>query len=567
MLYAIGLGLGDEDDITVKGLKAVKKCSKVYMEAYTSLLSFGITSDGLSTLEKVYGKPIIVADREMVEEKADDMLFEAQVSDVAFLVVGDPFGATTHSDLVVRAKKLGLKVKVVSNASIMIAVGVCGLQLYSYGETVSIPFFTDTWRPDSFYEKIKCNRKRGLHTLCLLDIKVKEPSFESLCRGKKVYEPPRYMTINTAIEQLLEVAQNCSEPVYNEETICVGMGRVGCEDQVIVAGTMKQLLAVDFGDPLHCLVIVGDTHPVDEEMLKSYKIGTSSNNISNWKKKGAGMLYVIGIGLGDEDDITVKGLKAIKKCSKVYMEAYTSMLSFGITSDGLSTLEKVYGKPIIVADREMVEEKADDMLLEAQVSDVAFLVVGDPFGATTHSDLVVRAKKLGVEVKVVHNASVMIAVGACGLELYRYGETVSIPFFTDTWRPDSFYEKIKCNRKRGLHTLCLLDIKVKEPSFESLCRGKKVYEPQRFMTINTAIEQLLEVAQNRSEPAYNEDTACVGMARLGCEDQVIVSGSLKQLLTGDFGRPLHCLVIAGDIHPVEEEMLKYFKIDKSSNNI
>lgn len=42
--------------------------------------------------EEVYGKPIIVADREMVEEKADDMLFEAQVSDVAFLVVGDPFG-------------------------------------------------------------------------------------------------------------------------------------------------------------------------------------------------------------------------------------------------------------------------------------------------------------------------------------------------------------------------------------------------------------------------------------------------------------------------------------------
>lgn len=68
----------------------------------------------------------------------------------------------------------------------------------------------------------------------------------------------------------------------------------------------------------------------------------------------------------------------------------------------------------------------------------------------------VRAKKLGVEVKVVHNASVMNAVGVCGLQLYRYGETVSLPFFTDTWRPDSFYEKIERNRKLGLHTLCLL---------------------------------------------------------------------------------------------------------------
>lgn len=42
--------------------------------------------------------------------------------------------------------------------------------------------------------------------------------------------------------------------------------------------------------------------------------------------------------------------------------------------------EKLYGKPLTVADREMVEEKADDMLLEAREFDVAFLVVGDPFG-------------------------------------------------------------------------------------------------------------------------------------------------------------------------------------------
>jgi len=76
--------------------------------------------------------------------------------------------------------------------------------------------------------------------------------------------------------------------------------------------------------------------------------------------------------------------------------------------------------------------------------------------ATTHTDLVVRAKKMGIVVKVVHNASVMNAIGICGLQLYRYGETVSIPFFTETWRPDSFYEKIQQNRLMGLHTLCLL---------------------------------------------------------------------------------------------------------------
>ncbi|KAL6952417.1 diphthine methyl ester synthase [Sarracenia purpurea var. burkii] len=92
MLYIIGLGLGDDKDITLRGLEAVKKCDKVYMESYTSLLSFGLSSDGLSTLEKLYGKPVTLADRETVEEKADNILSEAHESDVAFLVVGDPFG-------------------------------------------------------------------------------------------------------------------------------------------------------------------------------------------------------------------------------------------------------------------------------------------------------------------------------------------------------------------------------------------------------------------------------------------------------------------------------------------
>ncbi|XP_065848285.1 probable diphthine methyl ester synthase [Euphorbia lathyris] len=272
MLYIIGLGLGDEKDITLRGLEAVRKCEKVYMEAYTSLLSFGLSTDGISTLEDLYGKPITVADREMVEEKADEILSTARTSDVAFLVVGDPFGATTHTDLVVRAKALGIEVKVVHNASVMNAIGICGLQLYRYGETVSIPFFTDTWRPDSFYQKIQKNVELGLHTLCLLDIRVKEPSWESLSRGKKKYEPPRYMTVNTAIEQLLEVEEKLGGSAYNEESSCVGFARIGSEDQKIVAGTMKELLEVDFGAPLHCLVIVGNVHPVEEEMLGFYKI-------------------------------------------------------------------------------------------------------------------------------------------------------------------------------------------------------------------------------------------------------------------------------------------------------
>lgn len=41
MLYLIGLGLGDAKDITVKGLEAVRRCSRVYLENYTSVLTVG----------------------------------------------------------------------------------------------------------------------------------------------------------------------------------------------------------------------------------------------------------------------------------------------------------------------------------------------------------------------------------------------------------------------------------------------------------------------------------------------------------------------------------------------
>lgn len=41
------------------------------------------------------------------------------------------------------------------------------------------------------------------------------------------------------------------------------------------------------------------------------------------------MFYVIGLGLGDPSDISVKGLDIIKKADKIYLESYTSILSSG----------------------------------------------------------------------------------------------------------------------------------------------------------------------------------------------------------------------------------------------
>ncbi|XP_048351913.1 diphthine methyl ester synthase [Sphaerodactylus townsendi] len=273
------------------------------------------------------------------------------------------------------------------------------------------------------------------------------------------------------------------------------------------------------------------------------------------------MLYLIGLGLGDAKDITVKGLEVVQQCSRVYLEAYTSVLTVG-----KEALEEFYGKELILADRETVEQEADTILKDAHQCDVAFLVVGDPFGATTHSDLVLRAVKLGIPYRVIHNASILNAVGCCGLQLYNFGETVSIVFWTDTWKPESFFDKVIKNRKNGMHTLCLLDIKVKEQSLENLMRGKKIYEPPRYMSVNEAAEQLLAVIRNRrqegEEPEVTENTVCVGLARVGTADQKIASGTLQEMTMADLGGPLHSMIISGILHPLEIEMLKLFAVNK-----
>lgn len=76
------------------------------------------------------------------------------------------------------------------------------------------------------------------------------------------------------------------------------------------------------------------------------------------------------------------------------------------------------------------------------------------------------------------------------------------------------------------------------------CHASHCLTP-RYMSINTAIELLLEIEQKRGQAAYDDQTTCVGIARLGADDQQIIAGSMQQLKDVDFGPPLHCLIIAG----------------------
>jgi len=252
-------------------------------------------------------------------------------------------------------------------------------------------------------------------------------------------------------------------------------------------------------------------------------------------------LYIIGIGLSDEKDITAKGLEAVKKSDFVYLEVYTSLLQVGIEK-----LERFYGRKkneIIKADRDLIENRPDEIIERAKKKDVSLLFVGDPLSATTHIDIMMRAKDKDVDVKVIFNASVLTAVGITGLQLYKFGKTTSIPF-PENVKSETAYDVIKQNQEGKMHTLVLLDL---DPLKD------------KFMRVNDAVEILLGIEKKRKEGIFTEETLAVGCARLGSDGFIVKAGKAKDLIKFNFGSPPHCLIVPSGMHFMEEEALQRFR--------
>src|SRR3990167_6217603 len=153
-----------------------------------------------------------------------------------------------------------------------------------------------------------------------------------------------------------------------------------------------------------------------------------------------------------------------------------------------------YNRKIIRAHRDLVENKVEQTILhDAKTKKVVFLVIGDIFGATTHVDLVTRAKQENIKVGYIHNTSILTAIGETGLELYKFGKVTSIPF--DNHNVETPYLVLKNNRETGMHTLFLLDLKP---------------DKNEFLTINQAIEYLLRIEEKLKQNLINEKTVFIG---------------------------------------------------------
>lgn len=246
------------------------------------------------------------------------------------------------------------------------------------------------------------------------------------------------------------------------------------------------------------------------------------------------MLWFVGLGLWDLEDVSLRGRRAIEEADRVFLEGYTSRLG-GTT---VESMEAAWGRSVTVLGREGVENEPQAVLDAAQSGTAVFLVPGDPMVSTTHVDLRLRAHALGIETRVVHGASIATAApGLAGLQNYRFGPATSLPFPHGRWRPTSPAASVRENLERDQHTLVYLDI-----------------QPGRCMLISEALDLLEAGAADLGFeiPLY------VGCARAGSPDPVVAAGTADRLRRVDFGGPLHVLMVPGGLHLMEREYLEAF---------
>lgn len=239
------------------------------------------------------------------------------------------------------------------------------------------------------------------------------------------------------------------------------------------------------------------------------------------------MLWLVGLGLGDESGLSECAISVLRGCA-VYCELYTSKW-FG----DLQKLEKKIGKPIKILQRADLEERLPQLLNTAEKTDVAVLVPGDPLAATTHIDLLIEARKRGIEVKIIHNASIFSAIAETGLQLYKFGKAATVPFSGDL---SSVRDALESNKKINAHTLLLLD--VDSPN-------------ERYLEVKTALELLIKAK------LIGKEEKIVAAARLEA-DPVIAYGNAQKLSARKFPTPA-VLVVPGNLHFREKEALEQLK--------
>ena len=251
------------------------------------------------------------------------------------------------------------------------------------------------------------------------------------------------------------------------------------------------------------------------------------------------MLALVGIGL-DAKDISVKALEFLNSAHIVYADTYTSITS----AESLNYISDATGKEIIPITRSHMEEKIGDTIKDASKLDVAILVIGDPLVATTHHIILDEAARRGIKTKVFHSSSIFSAgIGESGLDIYKFGPTTTVPFWSAHYKPTSFIDVIAKNLVNKEHTLVLFDLNQPTGTVP--------------MSIAQAADIIGKADTNRVLKSEKKVLILADIGRQGQSIRYIEFSKITSLAEGLSGRTLS-MIVPAEMNFAEEESAKRF---------
>ncbi len=256
-------------------------------------------------------------------------------------------------------------------------------------------------------------------------------------------------------------------------------------------------------------------------------------------------LWLIGLGPGNLEYMSKYANEVANACSRRYLEGYTAILP----PQQEEKLEGVIGKWERIMRPDV--ENPDALLKLAKEIPVALLIVGDPMQATTHVDLEARCDEMGINFNVVPGiTATALAVSLSGLQSYRFGRQVTIPYSYGNYLPYSPLEMICNNYENNLHTLVLLDL---DPT------GMGLHKPSP-MKPDEAIDLLKKMAGKMASEHYSFEILNIPVGEwngilltdISMEDEKVHAGKLSELSKLEGGW-IHCMIIPANMNENELE--------------
>lgn len=247
------------------------------------------------------------------------------------------------------------------------------------------------------------------------------------------------------------------------------------------------------------------------------------------------MLWFVGLGISGAESISISTQKLLNQADIVYFEQFTSPIS---KTDTVK-IKKISKSKLKIAKRWMVED-GTEILKNAKKKNVVLLTYGDPYIATTHIELRVRAIQEKIKTQTVHAASsVTSMVGEAGLQYYKIGKIVTI--MSELKMMTTPYYIIYKNLIDGNHTLLLLEYN---------------QDSKFFLEPKQALNALLETEKEQKRRVIQSSMFAIIASRVGFKNQSIISGKISSLNKIDYGKSPHTIIIPGKLHFTEYDAIK-----------